>query len=318
MIDRSRYDASPGAWEFLEEKQKILSDYDSARRQGENRQVRTEHGNVAEATLRRWLEGFLPRKYGVCRGFVIETWLQSLNKGELRHYDVIIYDALNAPVMWAEDNPDVVPERRNQAIPARHVIAILEVKARLNGTESTKATSKLIELNELRASLHPNFCCGFVFFEVDPLAEHSKAALDNLMPSIPVVGLFGGLILRGNGIASDLSGELRLVASPKPSTNHVAKDVPLSNDKGQWNGSASVEWANPQTHAIRAVHVDHTGSTKLDQVNTAHHYLNLTWGLNAFSSFAFDLLERLEGRIHGLQRSVDSPLIVNASKAPTS
>lgn len=64
----------------------------------------TEPGEVAEAVFRRWLTRFLPERYGVTSGFVISPGLSS--KRPLRHYDVIIYDRANSPVLWRSEQPD--------------------------------------------------------------------------------------------------------------------------------------------------------------------------------------------------------------------
>ena len=316
MSKHEGYRASPGAWEFLEEKHKMLSDFDSAREQIEKRPVKTEHGVVGAAVLRGWLERFLPGRYEVCQGYIIGSWANSLDAPPLRHNDVIIYDALNAPILWVEDNSDVVPDRRSRAIPARHVMAVLEVKARLNSTHSGNACEKLLELNAYRNSLPQSFCCGVVFFEVDPAAETSIAALDNLMPTEPIVGFFGGVVLRGNTIPADLTGELTLIASPTPSSNHVSKEVPLSNARSQWNGSTSVEWPNPEPQAQRATTASATGMIRLEDGDRAHHYLNLVWSNNGFASFAFNLVGRLEGSMSGRGWSRDAPMITQAPLTP--
>ena len=306
-MDRERYQASPGAWEFLEAKHRILAEYDSARRLVERRPVKTEHGNVAEASLRGWLEGFLPRKFGVCRGYIIESWAKSLDGTGLRHHDVIIYDALNAPTLWVDGNDDVHANRRNRAIPARHVMSVFEVKSRLNAASAADTRDKLSALNDI-AGLHPSFCSGFVFIEIDPAAEPSPATLDNLMPGAPIVGLFGGVVLRGNGISADLTGQMSLRASPQPSSNPASADHPLSNDRGQWNGAASVAWATPAPHATRVTCVSDSGVTRLEEATSAYHSLWLTWSRNAFAAFAFNLLDRLEGRSAGPIWSKDAPL----------
>ena len=46
---------------------------------------------------------------------------------ETPHFDVIIYDELDAPVLWIEDTPDASPQGRSLAIPVEHVRGVLEV-----------------------------------------------------------------------------------------------------------------------------------------------------------------------------------------------
>jgi uncharacterized protein YbbC (DUF1343 family) len=83
-----------GWQEFLRQKKDILSSYDSAKESNLNRPMQIEHGNVGEASFRRWLGDYLPKKYGVTSGFIIPDTRQT--KYTIRHYDVIIYDILNS------------------------------------------------------------------------------------------------------------------------------------------------------------------------------------------------------------------------------
>jgi hypothetical protein len=62
-----------------------------------------------EALFRDWLEQFLPAKYGVTSGYIIQqkdaVKPRSALKGKLRHYDVIIYNKLDSSVLWTEMSP---------------------------------------------------------------------------------------------------------------------------------------------------------------------------------------------------------------------
>lgn len=42
-----------------------------------------------------------------------------------------IIDALNAPVLWTDSNPDQAEQGKNRAIPAKFVHSVMEVKAKL-------------------------------------------------------------------------------------------------------------------------------------------------------------------------------------------
>src|SRR5438477_10890580 len=92
-----------GWQEFLRQKKDILSDYDSAKESNANRPVKTEHGNVGEAAFRKWLGECLPKKYGVTSGFIIPD-IRSPSY-VIYHYDVIVYDTINSPVLWGSNNP---------------------------------------------------------------------------------------------------------------------------------------------------------------------------------------------------------------------
>ena len=238
----------------------------------------------------------LPKKYGVCRGYIVDSW-KNLSKPTRYHYDVIIYDALEAAVLWVDDNTDVADERRNKAIPARHVLGVLEVKARLNPESAKEASEKLLELKSLEGVLHANFSCGYVFFEVDPKAETKKSCLDNLMPDTPFQSFYGGVILRGTNAVPEASGWLQLAATNVPNNNLVSKDRPISLNS---SGSRSVEWPSLGKRVAYGLTPNiHSGG--------AFHHLLLMWGLNEFTAFAFSLLHGFAGRNHHL---IDSPVIV--------
>jgi hypothetical protein len=78
-----------------------------------------EMGLANEQALRDVLIAYLPRKYGVTKGKVVNK------NGQLsRHCDVIIYDALNCPSLYLDDN-------RNQILPIDGVYMVWEVKTSL-------------------------------------------------------------------------------------------------------------------------------------------------------------------------------------------
>jgi hypothetical protein len=104
--------------QFLASRKEMLDAYDRAREKSKSHEVETFHGKVAEAELRKWLSSFLPKKYGVNSGYIVSLGLKSTAKTP--HFDVIIYDQLESPVLWIEDFPDVSPQGRALAIPAEH------------------------------------------------------------------------------------------------------------------------------------------------------------------------------------------------------
>src|SRR5215217_5670007 len=93
-----------GADEFNTNKNAMLDLFELAKIQSRYRPTQTDKGKIAEAAFRDWLTQFLPKKYAVTSGYIIS---QGKNYGKnLLHYDVIIYDALNAPILWVEKNAD--------------------------------------------------------------------------------------------------------------------------------------------------------------------------------------------------------------------
>ena len=120
--------------EFHRNRKNILDEFDKILEQTANRPIQVAHGQGVEAYLRKWLSEFLPKKYGVTSGYIIPNLYD--DSGKIYHYDIIIYNQLDAPVLWTEGNEDNSDQGKYRAIPAEHVVAVFEVKSRL-----TKAMS---------------------------------------------------------------------------------------------------------------------------------------------------------------------------------
>jgi hypothetical protein len=95
-----------------------------------------EKGLGNEQVLRDLLTDFLPRRYGVAKGKIVNS------DGEMsKQLDVIIYDAINCPILFIDEN-------RNQILPIEGVFTVVEVK--------TTLTSKTLgESFENLASVYP-------------------------------------------------------------------------------------------------------------------------------------------------------------------
>src|SRR5882724_10504682 len=121
---------SQGWKQLLTARKEMLHTYDKAREFSKAHEVETYHGKVAEAEVRSWLLSFLPKKYGITSGYIVSPGRKITDK--LPHFDVIIYDALESPVLWVEDSADASPQGQSRAIPVEFVRCVLEVKARFN------------------------------------------------------------------------------------------------------------------------------------------------------------------------------------------
>lgn len=131
MTDRLKIEYPAQGWkQFLTSRKEMLDAFDRARERSRVHEVESFHGKVAEAGLRKWRSGFLPKRYGVTPGYIVSLGLKSGHKTP--HFDVIIYDQLESPVLWVVDSPDISPQGRSLAIPVEHVRCVLEVKASLS------------------------------------------------------------------------------------------------------------------------------------------------------------------------------------------
>lgn len=266
---------SQGWKQFLTGRDKMLAAYDIAKVQGSNRQVKTGHGIVAEAEFRKWLGEFLPRRYGVTSGFIISAGIPSSE--HMVHYDVIIYDQLESPVLWVENNPDSSNQGRSLAIPVEYVRAVIEVKSTFNKKSAQKAVEQLSKLKPLLQRTDPpnspgklylpaNFFCATVFFELRKEDEKDFAALDELVEATMLRRFFGGIILRA--------------------------ETPHKYDSGKISfrsENISVEPNNNTSLSFWAT------SKCLKYKEDAYFSLLLTHSETYFSEFAFDILALLKG-----------------------
>jgi hypothetical protein len=88
-----------------------------------------DRGGNREAILRSYLAQHLPKKYGVIKGEVITK-----AGGHSHSADVLIYDAINCPVLYVSDT---------QVLPIEGVYGVIEVKSRLSRAELVDATGKI-------------------------------------------------------------------------------------------------------------------------------------------------------------------------------
>src|SRR6266704_1510916 len=68
------------------------------------------------------------------------------NVRQSSHFDIIIYDQLEAPTLWVEENRDKADRGRARIIPAENVGAVIEVKAAFNRTTVVDATARISQL----------------------------------------------------------------------------------------------------------------------------------------------------------------------------
>jgi hypothetical protein len=264
--------------QFLTSRKEMLDAYDRAREKAKSHEVETFHGKVAEAELRKWLSSFLPKRYGVTSGYIVSLGLKSTEKTP--HFDVIIYDQLESPVLWIEDFPDVSPQGRALAIPAEHVRCVLEVKASFSAKAVGDAIEHLTDLlpvasgfddpqEKYKLHLPPTFCCGLVFFELRREHQFSEVAMNRIASAIQVRGFFGGIILRGEGHTRETTGKIHLLRGETSIESTVGKEKESLLSSGM---AESIEIADNL----------HVGSM-------------LMWAEPNFSQFGFDLIAMMQG-----------------------
>jgi hypothetical protein len=192
------------------ERMKLLQEYDAAIAQTEDDPVKTEYGVSCEAHFRSFLAQFFPKKYGVTKGYIITPELEYA--GPLEEWDIIIYDAQEAPVLFVRRNRDDNEAAGKRGIPVEYVRGVVEVKATLNNVMAEKARVKLLKLRQFlnsnvgtsesrRIHLPFGFRAFAVFFEtkVKSSKEYSEAlgAFAPFWQIEPLVQFAGALVIRG-------------------------------------------------------------------------------------------------------------------------
>ena len=214
-------------WEqFLTGRKEMLDAYDKARSNAQAHVIATSHGNVAEACFREWLSKLLPRKYGVTSGFIVSQ--AASDQSKTPHFDVIIYDKLESPVLWVEDDPDRSVAGTSRAIPAEHVCAVLEVKAALTTATAKRRSSiwtnsslcwqvLMLWTSDTPDSCHPDSsAAAFSSRRDERMWSLAEKALNRLVEPHELRGYNGALILRGEGLEKLVTGRIQLLTSSTP------------------------------------------------------------------------------------------------------
>jgi hypothetical protein len=260
-------------------RKEMLSAFDAAKEKGKKHEVEVYHGKVAEAEFRSWLSSFLPRRYAVSSGYIVSQGLDDTNKTP--HFDVIIYDALESPVLWVEDNPDLSSAGKSLAIPCEHVKAVLEIKSRFSNKTATDGINHLGELAALMSGIDApqeryklylplKFFCGMVFFELLKKDARSRKALNEMVQGISLRGFAGGMILRGEGHLKEMTAKIDLLRSER----------------------------EMKTDLERKHHDLLKGFCMADSLKVKddlHFGAMLMWAEPNFAQFSFDLIARLQG-----------------------
>lgn len=285
--------------EFHRNRKDILAEFDRIAEQTLNRPVRTAHGAGVEAYLRKWLSDFLPRKFGVTSGYIIPSLYE--DAGNLYHYDIIIYDALNSPVLWTEGNKDSSAQGRFRAIPAKHVVALYEVKARLTKGNVSNSLEKLRETSKFADQLHKYFSCGVVFVELKEADTNRESILAELSSGRDINGFIGGIVLRYEkdysitGLIARHQVDPTSRSDPKHRTP-LAKpidevDIYITEDGNlhlaeQGSGARVVATSSSNWSVTKMYGVSY------EDGDSSWH---LCWSRSNFADFCIDLIGRLEG-----------------------
>lgn len=103
-----------------------------------------ERGRENEAVLERILAGFVPQRYGIGSGLLIDS-----NDSYSRQTDIVLFDQSDEPRMFAQTT--------QLLFPVENVLASIEVKTTLRGSDITDCFGKARDLRKLHpCRTHPD------------------------------------------------------------------------------------------------------------------------------------------------------------------
>ena len=285
--------------EFNRNRKDILSELDKILEQTENRPIQVAHGQGVEAYLRMWLSEFLPKKFGVTSGYIIPDLYDDRIK--LYHYDVIIYNQLDSPILWTEGNYDQSEQGKYRAIPAKHVMAVYEIKSRLTKANVTDAINKLNQTKDFSSQLNPLYSCGMIFIDLKEADNNKESIIKELVKGKVIFGYRGGMILRYEGDKTS-TGIIRLIEIKKEENDDHKHYKPIAKPIDNLNifldEEGNLQIAERGGGAKLVATSDNNWSvTKSYGIfcNDYNKSVHIDWSRSNFSDFCIDMVSSLEG-----------------------
>tara|TARA_B100001059_G_scaffold156283_1_gene155808 strand:- start:496 stop:1851 length:1356 start_codon:yes stop_codon:yes gene_type:complete len=285
--------------EFHRNRKDILAEFDKILEQTANRPIQVAHGQGVEAYLRKWLTEFLPKKYGVTSGYIIPNIYN--DSGTIYHYDIIIYNQFDSPILWTEGNEDNSAQGKFRAIPAKHVVAVYEVKSRLTKPNASDAFNKLNQTKDFSDQLPPLYSCGVIFIELKESDNNKESIVKELLKGKDIFGFIGGMVLRYEGDDS-CTALINIYDSESKEDDKNRLCKPLAKPIDQLNiyltedGNLQLAEAGGGAKLVatseNSLSVSKQYGVTYQEGNKSVH---LSWARTNFADFCTNLLSALEG-----------------------
>jgi hypothetical protein len=289
--------------EFHRNRKDILGEFDKILEQIQNRPIQVAHGIGVEAFIRKWLAEFLPKKFGVTSGYIIPNLYN--DSGKLYHYDIIIYNRLDSPILWVEGNQDDSEQGKFRAIPAKHVLALYEVKSRLKKENVIDSIKKLNQTSGFKEQLNPLYHCGMIFIDLKEKQNNDESIIKELFKGKDVFGFTGGVVLRYEGDTT-CTGLINLHSlNPKEKSDNKEKNVklkPLAKPIDELRIYYTEEDNLTLDEQFAGIKLVKTGENTWSFTKTYgtmyeddYISIHLSWSRSNFSDFCMKLLSSLDG-----------------------
>ncbi len=282
--------------QFHRNRKDILDEFDKIYEQQANRPVKTAHGDGVEAYLRKWLGEFLPKKYAVTSGYIIPNLYD--DSKTLYHYDIIIYQALEAPVLWTEGNYDNSQQGKYLAIPAKYVVALYEVKSRLTKKSVVDSIDKLKEINSFKDQLPDTYHSGVIYVDLKESDVKKTYLIKELYRGVEAHGFIGGMVLR---YESDDTSTGMISLNPIDAPDSEDSSLPLAKKIDDLNIYLTEDGNTQLAESGGGAAVVYTGEywavSKIYGVRytSKNLIIGLSWSRSGFSQFCIRLINLLDG-----------------------
>lgn len=96
-----------------------------------------EKGNAREDTFTKYLRAYIPERYSISKGVIIDA-----DDTQSKQVDVIIHDKLNSPIVFETDSTSMIP--------IETVYCVVEIKSTLTKTELSKSLINIESVRKLK------------------------------------------------------------------------------------------------------------------------------------------------------------------------
>lgn len=214
---------------------------------------------------------------------------------KLYHYDVIIYNKLESPILWTEPNHTHDNLGKVHAIPSEFVNHVIEVKSTFNAKNIKDGLKKLCELDDFKSYLPAHFKTSLIFIEMLNGVINKPTILKNFMSNLPY-SFNESLILRTQ-VNDDMVGitHFQKLQDEEEKITPLVKDIDklllYKTDNGlKIEGGGTSLQLHKDNRKKGHYHIIKGYSSTIHHIG---YMVSLRWSFNEFSDFSLRFLNIL-------------------------